>query len=69
MSTKSQPFISYCSPDQDRMADTNTGIYEFASVVRGLHIYKTVWTQLILMKRCMYIMWEDTNKNNKINMF
>ena len=34
-------------PVQDGMAGTNTGVYEFDSVVRGLHIYKTVWTPLI----------------------
>ena len=29
------------------MAGDNTGVYEFDSVVRGLHAYKTVWTPLI----------------------
>ena len=41
-----QVFISYCSPVRDRMAGANTGAYEFDSVVRGLHVYKTVWTPL-----------------------
>ena len=26
------------------MTDANTDVYKLASVVRGLHIYKTIWT-------------------------
>ena len=40
-------FISYCSPVQDRMTDTNTGVYEFDNGIRSPHVYKTVWTPLI----------------------
>ena len=27
---------------QDRMAGANTGVYEFDSMVRGLHVYETI---------------------------
>ena len=37
-------FICYCSPV---MAGANIGVYEFDNVTRGLHVYKTLWTQLI----------------------
>ena len=32
---------------QGRMAGTSTDIYKFNTVIRGHHIYKTVWTPLI----------------------
>ena len=38
--------ICYCSPVQGGMAGTSTSVYEFDSVVRGQHIYKSVWTLL-----------------------
>ena len=28
------------------MADASTSVYEFDSVVRGQHVYKSVWTSL-----------------------
>ena len=39
-------FISYCSPVQIRMAGASTSVYDFDSVVRGQHIYKSAWTSL-----------------------
>ena len=44
MSIQTQAFISYYSSIQGRMADANTGVYEFDSMVRGLHVYKSAWT-------------------------
>ena len=46
-SIQTQVFISYCLPVQDRMAGANTGVDKFDSMVRALHVYKTVWTPLI----------------------
>ena len=39
-------FIFYCSPVQGRMSGTSTRVYEFDSVVRDQHIYKSAWTPL-----------------------
>ena len=47
------------------MASANTGVYEFDGMVRGLNVYKTVWTPLTLMKRCKCIMQEDNNEHNE----
>ena len=38
--------ISYCSPVHGRMADVSTSVDEFDSVVRGQHVYKSIWTPL-----------------------
>ena len=32
---------------QGRMAGTSTDVYELNGLIRGRHIYKTVWTPLI----------------------
>ena len=56
VSIHTQAFISYCSPVQDRLAGTNTGVYEFDSLV--------VWTPLI-NKCCKCIMCKDTNKHDE----
>ena len=51
-------FISYCSPIQGRMAGASTSVYEFDNVVRGQHVYKSVWSPLTdKMHKC--ILWED----------
>ena len=36
-------FISYYSPVQGRMAGASISAYEFDSVVRGQHVYKSGW--------------------------
>ena len=41
------------------MAGTNTGVYEFDSMVRGLHIYNTVWT--LVIAKMLRIMQKNTN--------
>ena len=49
------------------MAGGSTSVYEFDSVVRGQHVYKSVWTPLIdwCSKTCKCIpVWED-NKRDK----
>ena len=38
--------ISYYSPVQGRMTGASTSVYEFDSMVRGLHVCKSVWTSL-----------------------
>ena len=54
---------SYCSPVQGRTADASTSVYEFDSVVRGQHVYKSACTPLTnKMRKC--ILWED-NKRDK----
>ena len=46
------------------MAGANTGVDEFDSMVRGLHVYKTVWAPLIdEMLQCIFR--KDTNKYDK----
>ena len=51
-------FISYCSPVQGRMAGTSISVAEFDSVIRGQHVYKSVWIPLT-DKMHKHIMWED----------
>ena len=38
--------ISYCSPAQGRMVGASTTVYEFDSMVKGQHVYKSLWTPL-----------------------
>ena len=45
-------FIFYCSPVQGRMGDAGTGVYEFSSVVRGQHIYNSVWLTKCVSASC-----------------
>ena len=47
-SNQIQAFISYCSPVQDRIVGANTGVYKSDSVVRALHVYKTLWTSPLI---------------------
>ena len=56
-------FISYCSPVQCRMVGASTSVYEFDSVVKGKHIYKSAWTPLT-DKMCKCILGKD-NKHDK----
>ena len=55
--------ISYCSPDQARMAGASTSVYKFDNVAIGQHIYKSDWT-LFTDKAHKYILRED-NKRDK----
>ena len=59
--------ISYCLPVQGKMAGASTSVYEFESVVRGQHIYKSVWTSLTdwcsKTRKCIRV-WED-DKHDK----
>ena len=40
-------FLLFTWMVEARMAGANTSVYKFDSVVKGLHVYKTVWTPLI----------------------
>ena len=58
-------FISYCSLVQGRMAGASTSVYEFYSMVRGQHIYKSAWTSLTdRTSKC--ILWEETDVINTL---
>ena len=59
--------ISYCSPVQVRMAGASTSVYEFDSMVRGQHIYKSVWTSLTdwCSKTLKCIMVQEDDKHDK----
>ena len=46
------------------MADASISVYEFDTMVRGQHVYKSVWTPLT-DKVHKYIMWEDGNKHDE----
>ena len=46
-----------------RMAGTSTGVYEFHTVVRGHHVYKTVWTPVI--DETLQVAQEGTSRHNK----
>ena len=54
------------SPVQGRMAGASTSVYEFDSVVRGQHVYKSVWTSLTdwcsKTRKCILV-WEDDERN------
>ena len=39
-------FIFYCSPVHGRIAGVSNTVYEFDIVIKGQHIYKSVWTPL-----------------------
>ena len=49
------------------MAGASTSVYEFDSVVRGQHIYKTVWTSLTdwCSKTCKCIPVREDDKRDK----
>ena len=48
------------------MAGASTSVYEFDNVVRGQHIYKSVWTTLSdwcsKTRKCIPV-WEDDERN------
>ena len=58
--------ISYCLPVQGRMAGASTSVYEFDNVVRGQHVYKSVWTSLTdwysKTHKCIPV-WEDDERD------
>ena len=59
--------ISYCLPVHGKMADSNTSVYEFDSVVIGQHIYKSVWTSLTdwCSKTCKWIQVREDDERDK----
>ena len=58
-------FISYCSPVQSTMAGASIGVYEFGSVVRGQHIYKSESVWLIKLVS-VYHVGKTTNMMNTL---
>ena len=48
------------------MAGASTSVYKFDSVVRGQHVYKTVWTSLTdwcsKTRKCIPV-WEDDKRD------
>ena len=55
--------ISYCSPAQGRMVGASTSVYEFDSVVRGQHVYKSLRTPLTdwcsKIHKCILVQEDD----------
>ena len=53
------------------MAGTSTSIYEFDSVVRGQHVYKSEWTSLtdwcIKTHKCIPVQEDDEHDKYTIN--
>ena len=53
------------------MAGTSTSVYEFDSVVRGQHAYKSVWTSLtdwyIKTRKCILVREDDECDKYAIN--
>ena len=44
-------------------ASTSCSVYEFDSIVRGHHIYKTIWTPV--SDEMLQVAWEDTNEHGE----
>ena len=48
------------------MAGASTSVYKFDTVVRGQHVYKSVWTSLTnwcsKTRKCILV-WEDDERN------
>ena len=48
------------------MAGASTGVYEFDNVVRGWHVYRSVWTSLTdwcsKIRKCILV-WEDDERD------
>ena len=63
--------ISYSSPVQGRMAGASTSVYKFDSVVRGQHVYKSVWTSLTdwcsKTRKCIPVREDDERDKYAIN--
>ena len=59
--------IFYCSLVQGRMAGASTSVYEFDNVVRGQHVYKSVWTSLTdwCSKTCKCIPVREDDERDK----
>ena len=53
------------------MAGTSTSVYKFDSVVRGQHIYRSVWTSLtdwcIKTRKCIPVPEDDERDKYTIN--
>ena len=58
VSIQTLAFVSYCSLVQGRIAGGSTSVYEFDSMVRSQHIYKSAWTPLT-NKTHKCIQWQD----------
>ena len=59
-------FISYCSSQVEMAGASHSdshSVFEFDSVVRGHHIYKTVWTPVI--DEMLQVAQEDTNEHDE----
>ena len=55
--------FSWDGRGQGRMVGASTSVYELDGVVRGYHIYRTVWTPLI--DGTLQVVWEDANEHNE----
>ena len=63
VSIQTLAFISYWSPVQGRITGASISVYEFDSMIRGQHVYKSAWTPFTdKMYKC--ILQED-NKHDK----
>ena len=53
------------------MAGTSTSVYKFDSMVRGQHIYKSVWTSLTYWcsktRKCILVQEHDERDKYDIN--
>ena len=45
------------------MASASTNVYEFDSVVRGHHVYKSVWAPLTDWCSKCILVWEDDERD------
>ena len=63
--------ISYYSPVQGRMAGASTSVYKFGSMVRGQHVYKSVWISLTdwcsKTRKCIPVREDDESDEYAIN--
>ena len=62
------PGVNYLfSPVQSRIASVTTSVYQFDSMVRGQHVYKSVWSSLTdwCSKICKCIPVQEDNKHDK----
>ena len=53
------------------MAGASTNVYEFDNVVRGQHVYKSVWTSLTdwcsKTRKCIMVLEDDERDKYTIN--
>ena len=70
-SIRTQVLISYCSPFQGRMEGASTSVYEFENMIRGQHVYKSVWISLTdwcsKTRKWMPVREDDEHDKNAIN--